>query len=82
MQAITTGVNFGNRFLDIVVIEDGDLRKPDVEDETLLQLPLRCSLLAHTWFGKHPCNLDVYISVDHFATCFHDRFHSKRKKKP
>jgi hypothetical protein len=50
MQAITPGATFGNRFLAIVVIEDGDLRKPDVEDETLLQLPIRSSLLAHTWF--------------------------------
>jgi hypothetical protein len=33
-------------------------------------------------FAKHPCNLEVYISVDHFATCFHYRFHYKRKKKP
>jgi len=46
LQATTSGVSFSDRFLDIVVIEDASLWKPDAQDNTLLQTLMPGSLLA------------------------------------
>jgi hypothetical protein len=50
LQATIPGASFSDRFIDIVIIEDAGPRKPDAEDDMLLQLPMPGSPFASSWF--------------------------------
>lgn len=53
VQAAIPGASFSDRFIDIVIIEDAGPRKPDAEDDMLLQLLMPGSPLASSWCMKN-----------------------------